>query len=242
MRVRSSRRRTGARRRRRRGRRRRDPARTHEHLRHRRDRDRLRGRAVPPYRTGRRVRERALARGVPEPHARPAGRVSDRYDAEAAPEWRRIGDGTRVAWHDHRAHAMGDGAFETSNWTVRMEAAGDAGPRARRARVGRARAVVAVGPRDVWASPRSSFSRHAARGASRLRSPWSSSSRPNCCTSSGAGRCSPTRSGPAERAADQRRRDRGRCVRGLPRGAPPARRRARHLRCSRASSCSSRAA
>jgi hypothetical protein len=28
-------------------------------------------------------------------------------DAKAAPEWRRISGGTRVAWHDHRSHWMG---------------------------------------------------------------------------------------------------------------------------------------
>jgi hypothetical protein len=54
----------------------------------------------------------------------PPTEYPDRYDPAAAPEWQRINGGTRVAWHDHRAHAMTDGAFETSNWTVPMEAAG----------------------------------------------------------------------------------------------------------------------
>jgi hypothetical protein len=33
--------------------------------------------------------------------------IPPEYDPEAAPEWRRIGDGPTAAWHDHRAHWTG---------------------------------------------------------------------------------------------------------------------------------------
>jgi len=33
--------------------------------------------------------------------------VPERADPKATPEWRRIGDGTTVRWHDHRTHWMG---------------------------------------------------------------------------------------------------------------------------------------
>jgi hypothetical protein len=35
-----------------------------------------------------------------------AGDVPDSAFADAAPEWRRVGDGGRYAWHDHRTHWM----------------------------------------------------------------------------------------------------------------------------------------
>jgi hypothetical protein len=34
-------------------------------------------------------------------------RIPPEFDPEAAPEWRRVGDGRSVAWHDHRAHWTG---------------------------------------------------------------------------------------------------------------------------------------
>ena len=34
--------------------------------------------------------------------------IPDLVDTTAAPEWRRVGDGGTWAWHDHRAHWMGD--------------------------------------------------------------------------------------------------------------------------------------
>lgn len=34
--------------------------------------------------------------------------IPDVVDVDAAPEWERIGDGGTWAWHDHRAHWMGD--------------------------------------------------------------------------------------------------------------------------------------
>ncbi|MCJ7436431.1 MAG: phage holin family protein [Acidimicrobiia bacterium] len=36
-----------------------------------------------------------------------ASPVPERADPKATPEWRRIGDGTTVRWHDHRTHWMG---------------------------------------------------------------------------------------------------------------------------------------
>jgi hypothetical protein len=33
--------------------------------------------------------------------------IPSEYDPEAAPEWRRIGDGPSAVWHDHRAHWTG---------------------------------------------------------------------------------------------------------------------------------------
>jgi hypothetical protein len=33
--------------------------------------------------------------------------IPPEYDPQAAPEWRRIGDGPTVSWHDHRAHWTG---------------------------------------------------------------------------------------------------------------------------------------
>ena len=33
--------------------------------------------------------------------------IPPEFDARAAPEWRRIGDGPSVAWHDHRSHWTG---------------------------------------------------------------------------------------------------------------------------------------
>jgi hypothetical protein len=33
--------------------------------------------------------------------------IPPEYDPQAAPEWRRLGDGPSVAWHDHRAHWTG---------------------------------------------------------------------------------------------------------------------------------------
>jgi hypothetical protein len=39
---------------------------------------------------------------------RGTSRVPASADPDAAPEWRRIDDGTTVRWHDHRAHWMGD--------------------------------------------------------------------------------------------------------------------------------------
>jgi hypothetical protein len=35
------------------------------------------------------------------------GEIPPEFDAKAAPEWRRVGDGPSVAWHDHRAHWTG---------------------------------------------------------------------------------------------------------------------------------------
>jgi hypothetical protein len=53
------------------------------------------------------------------------------FDAAAAPEWRRVGDRPRVAWHDHRAHwsgpdpqavtaAPGRRHLVTPNWRIPM--------------------------------------------------------------------------------------------------------------------------
>ena len=59
------------------------------------------------------------------------------YDAHAAPEWRRIGSGHKVSWHDHRVHWMGasvppavhDSPGRThlvSNWVVELRFRGQA--------------------------------------------------------------------------------------------------------------------
>jgi hypothetical protein len=45
-------------------------------------------------------------------------KIPARYDAAAAPEWRKVSDADHVRWHDHRAHYMGTGAFEASQWSV----------------------------------------------------------------------------------------------------------------------------
>jgi hypothetical protein len=45
--------------------------------------------------------------------------IPPEFDPEAAPEWRRVGDGPSAAWHDHRAH-----------WTGPEPAAVSANPRA----------------------------------------------------------------------------------------------------------------
>ena len=52
----------------------------------------------------------------------PPGEYPDTYDPNAEPDWVQVSDGNTAAWHDHRAHAMTAGAFDTSNWTVRMQA------------------------------------------------------------------------------------------------------------------------
>ena len=56
----------------------------------------------------------------------PPGEVPARYDAQAAPEWRRTGNGTTVRWHDHRAHYMGSGSFPgTRTFTVELTVDGE---------------------------------------------------------------------------------------------------------------------
>ena len=54
--------------------------------------------------------------------ANPPAEVPARYDAAGAPEWRKVDDGDRVQWHDHRAHAMASGRFDPSDWTIDLRA------------------------------------------------------------------------------------------------------------------------
>jgi hypothetical protein len=61
-----------------------------------------------------------LNRSLDPPAAVPAG-----YDAKAAPEWKQLSNADHVRWHDHRAHAMGSGAFDTTQWTIDLRAEGE---------------------------------------------------------------------------------------------------------------------
>jgi hypothetical protein len=54
----------------------------------------------------------------------PPANVPRSYDAAADPQWRKVTDGTRYAWHDHRAHAMSSGRFETSRWSIPLSVDG----------------------------------------------------------------------------------------------------------------------
>lgn len=54
--------------------------------------------------------------------------VPDSADASAAPEWKRIGSGGALTWHDHRVHAMpgmeGISAANATDWTVTFDVDG----------------------------------------------------------------------------------------------------------------------
>jgi hypothetical protein len=48
----------------------------------------------------------------------PPAHVPSSYDSSADPQWRKVSDANHVRWHDHRAHSMSSGAFETSQWSI----------------------------------------------------------------------------------------------------------------------------
>ena len=72
--------------------------------------------------------------------ANPPGSVPDRYDADAPPEWAKIDDGDTAAWHDHRAHYMG----QTGPFTIDLLVDGE--PAAIRGDI----AIVHPGPWWPW--------------------------------------------------------------------------------------------
>jgi hypothetical protein len=56
--------------------------------------------------------------------SKPPATVPRSYDAAADPQWRKVAGGNRYAWHDHRAHAMSSGRFETSRWSIPLSVDG----------------------------------------------------------------------------------------------------------------------
>jgi hypothetical protein len=73
--------------------------------------------------------------------------VPDRYDADAAPEWRRVSEESRVRWHDHRAHAS-RGALKQGpiTWEIDLTVDGQAAVIAGRS------VLVEPDPWWVWAA------------------------------------------------------------------------------------------